>query len=326
MSDATTSRSWVGPQRADRRVSTSRRRSADDRARTSRDRRRRLRDRGDRAGVRASTTSYIASMLRPEIVADLGLAAGCGWSRASPGSRSCSRTPGCCRGGRRTNARRGDPADLGQRRRVRPRDRTAARARPLAPAVLPRGAAEPVRDRLEQAARGAATVPPVPAPVGRSALGSGAVRDRLARGVRRTALRVRRGATAYLANNVYGMHAPPYRPGTAIGLLFHMLSGGEHHIQGFNGHVIGGMGSITGDGLGRPRCRRRDPHGTRPRIDVRDGRATGSRSRTEPRSRPAPVSNADPKRTFLGLVEKSQLPRTSGPTSRRSRWPVRARR
>ena len=24
-----------------------------------------------------------------------------------------------------------------------------------------------------------------------------------------------------------------------------MLSGGEHEAQGFNGHVIGGMGSIT---------------------------------------------------------------------------------
>ena len=32
----------------------------------------------------------------------------------------------------------------------------------------------------------------------------------------------------YLANNVYGMHAPPYMPGTAIGLLFHLLSGPLH--------------------------------------------------------------------------------------------------
>ena len=49
----------------------------------------------------------------------------------------------------------------------------------------------------------------------------------------------------YLANNVYGMHAPPYMPGTAIGLLFHLLSGGSEGVQGFYGHVIGGMGSIT---------------------------------------------------------------------------------
>ena len=44
-------------------------------------------------GCRASTTSYIASMLRPEVIRDLGLERhGLGWSRASPGSRSRSRT------------------------------------------------------------------------------------------------------------------------------------------------------------------------------------------------------------------------------------------
>ena len=47
----------------------------------------------------------------------------------------------------------------------------------------------------------------------------------------------------YLANNVYGKHGGPYQPGTAIGLLFHLLSGGEHDLQGFYGHVIGGMGA-----------------------------------------------------------------------------------
>ena len=51
--------------------------------------------------------------------------------------------------------------------------------------------------------------------------------------------------TMFLANNVYGKHGGPYQPGTAIGLLFHLLSGGEHELQGFYGHVMGGMGSIT---------------------------------------------------------------------------------
>jgi hypothetical protein len=51
--------------------------------------------------------------------------------------------------------------------------------------------------------------------------------------------------TLFLANNVYGMHAPPYRPGTAIGLMFHMLSGGDDEVQGFYVHVMGGMGAIT---------------------------------------------------------------------------------
>ena len=51
--------------------------------------------------------------------------------------------------------------------------------------------------------------------------------------------------TMFLANNVYGKHGGPYQPGTAIGLLFHLLSGGEHELQGFSGHVMGGMGAIT---------------------------------------------------------------------------------
>jgi phytoene dehydrogenase-like protein len=81
----------------------------------------------------------------------------------------------------------------------------------------------------------------------------------------------------YLANNVYGMHAPPYRPGTAIGLLFHMLSGGEHHIQGFNGHVIGGMGSITRAMEAAVREVGAKIRTSAPvaRVDVRDGRVAG---------------------------------------------------
>src|SRR5580698_8641645 len=50
--------------------------------------------------------------------------------------------------------------------------------------------------------------------------------------------------TLFLANNVYGKHGGPYQPGTAIGLLFHLLSGGDHDLQGVYGHVMGGMGSI----------------------------------------------------------------------------------
>ena len=51
--------------------------------------------------------------------------------------------------------------------------------------------------------------------------------------------------TLFLANNVYGKHGGPYDAGSALGLLFHLLSGGEGEIQGFYGHVIGGMGAIT---------------------------------------------------------------------------------
>ena len=117
--------------------------------------------------------------------------------------------------------------------------------------------------------------------------------------------------TMFLANNVYGKHGGPYQPGTAIGLLFHLLSGGEHELQGFYGHVIGGMGAITqalatsGRKLG-VEIRTSSPVA---HIDVRNGRARGVvlEDGTEIRARIV-LSNADPKRTFLKMVAESELP------------------
>ncbi len=117
--------------------------------------------------------------------------------------------------------------------------------------------------------------------------------------------------TMFLANNVYGKHGGPYQPGTAIGLLFHLLSGGEHELQGFYGHVMGGMGAITqalaasGRKLG-VEIRTASPVA---HIDVRDGRARGVvlEDGTEIRARIV-LSNADPKRTFLKMVAESELP------------------
>lgn len=117
--------------------------------------------------------------------------------------------------------------------------------------------------------------------------------------------------TMFLANNVYGKHGGPYQPGTAIGLLFHLLSGGEHELQGFYGHVIGGMGSITqamaaaGKKLGvEIRTNTAVAH-----IDVRHGRTRSVvlEDGTELRARVV-LSNADPKRTFLSLVNAKDLP------------------
>src|SRR4029077_12492937 len=48
-----------------------------------------------------------------------------------------------------------------------------------------------------------------------------------------------------LANSLYGKHGGPCEPGTAVGLLFHLLTGGAEAQQGFYGHVMGGMGAIT---------------------------------------------------------------------------------
>ncbi len=117
--------------------------------------------------------------------------------------------------------------------------------------------------------------------------------------------------TMFLANNVYGKHGGPYQPGTAIGLLFHLLSGGEHELQGFYGHVMGGMGSITqamasaGKKLGAEiRTNTSVAH-----IDVRDGRARSVvlEDGSEFRARMV-LSNADPKRTFLGMLDAKDLP------------------
>jgi len=117
--------------------------------------------------------------------------------------------------------------------------------------------------------------------------------------------------TMFLANNVYGKHGGPYQPGTAIGLLFHLLSGGEHELQGFYGHVIGGMGSITqaiaaaGRKLG-VEIRTSSPVA---RIEVRNGRARSVvlEDGTEFRGRMI-FSNADPKRTFLHFIDATNLP------------------
>ena len=117
--------------------------------------------------------------------------------------------------------------------------------------------------------------------------------------------------TMFLANNVYGKHGGPYQPGTAIGLLFHLLSGGEHELQGFYGHVMGGMGSIT---------KALAASGTRSGVEIRTGASVAhinvrnGRARsvvledgTELRSRMI-LSNADPKRTFLRLLDSKDLP------------------
>src|SRR5207248_9068382 len=109
-----------------------------------------------------------------------------------------------------------------------------------------------------------------------------------------------------LANDVCGMPAPPYHPGTAIGLLFHLLSGGDDDVQGWFGHVIGGMASITQAMAAAAR-----EVGAELRVDAPVARILTTDERvhgvvlqdgTELSSRVV-LSNADPKRTFLTLME-----------------------
>ncbi|KPF88873.1 NAD(P)/FAD-dependent oxidoreductase [Novosphingobium sp. AAP93] len=114
-----------------------------------------------------------------------------------------------------------------------------------------------------------------------------------------------------LANNVYGKHGGPYEPGSAVGLLFHLLAGGDNAVQGFNGHVMGGMGAVSGAIAASARgfgavIETSAPVGS---IDVYQGRATGVTLLDGRQVRAKVVlSNADPKRTFLALLAKADLP------------------
>ncbi|HEX6259022.1 MAG TPA: NAD(P)/FAD-dependent oxidoreductase, partial [Woeseiaceae bacterium] len=108
-----------------------------------------------------------------------------------------------------------------------------------------------------------------------------------------------------LSNSLYGKHGGPYQPGTAMGLLFHLLSGGAEERQGFAGHVIGGMGAIT-EAMAAS-CR---DWGVQIRtgsevaqINHAQGRVTGvTLADGSVIDAALVVSNADPKRTFLRLV------------------------
>jgi phytoene dehydrogenase-like protein len=117
-----------------------------------------------------------------------------------------------------------------------------------------------------------------------------------------------------LANNLYGKHGGPRDPGSAMGLLFHLLSGGEEERQGFSGHVIGGMGAITqamaaacreagveivtSAQVDRVRVEPDNDHGRATGVVLHNGLVLDAE---------IVVSNADPKRTFLGLVGAEHL-------------------
>jgi phytoene dehydrogenase-like protein len=114
-----------------------------------------------------------------------------------------------------------------------------------------------------------------------------------------------------LANNLYGKHGGPYQPGTLIGLVFHMLTGGDHDEQGFFGHVIGGMGAISdaiaAAGRGHGMAIRTGAEVAA--VTMADGRASGvALADGSELSARVVLSSADPKRTFLQLVDKTELP------------------
>jgi phytoene dehydrogenase-like protein len=113
-----------------------------------------------------------------------------------------------------------------------------------------------------------------------------------------------------LSNSLYGKHGGPYQPGTAMGLLFHLLSGGEEEQQGFAGHVIGGMGAITqamAASCADSGVDIRTDH-TVKSINVQDGKARGvTLDDGSVIEASLVVSNADPKNTYLNLLSTGDL-------------------
>jgi phytoene dehydrogenase-like protein len=108
------------------------------------------------------------------------------------------------------------------------------------------------------------------------------------------------------ASNVLGAHNGPMSQGSASGLLFHSLSGGDALSQGYMGHVHGGMGTISEALASAAKAHGAVVRTGAPvaRILVENGRANGVvlESGEEIRARVV-ASNADPKRTFLKLID-----------------------
>lgn len=266
-------------------------------------------------GCRASTTSYIASMLRPEVIRDLRLERhGLRMIPCEPGLQAVFEdgtvVPWWTDHDRAVQgfATSISPADAASFDRVHLRLQALARyLQPFfleePPNLYARGWAK-VREGSRAWRRFRTITGDELADLVRFTTGSlGDFVDR-----HFESDRMRR---MYLANNVYGMHAPPYMPGTAIGLLFHLLSGGSEGVQGFYGHVIGGMGAITqamADAVLEAGGEIRTSS-TVARVTVRAGRAAGVvLAGGEELEAGLVLSNADPKRTFLGMVDAAELP------------------
>jgi phytoene dehydrogenase-like protein len=265
-------------------------------------------------GCRASTTSYIASMLRPEVIRDLGLArhglrmVPCDPSLLVPFPDGTVAAWWSDR--ERTVRELAALSAADARTFVRVDDELKRLARYLEPFFL-----EPPPDVYSRGLAGLLET----LRVGRRFRGisgaeiarmvsflTGSLGDFLDRNYESEKVK-----TLFLANSVYGKHGGPYQPGSALGLLFHLLSGGEHELQGFFGHVVGGMGAITQAMASAARQFGAEIRtgAAVARIEVGGGRARGvtleDGTRIDAR---VVVSNADPKRTFLGLVAEAALP------------------
>jgi phytoene dehydrogenase-like protein len=265
-------------------------------------------------GCRVSTASYIASMLRPEVIRDLRL--------GSYGLRMVPCEPGvqCALEGGEVVAWWNDSARMRRElERIAPEDvgnffeterelrRLAAYLEPFFMEAPPDVGARGLR-RAAELLRVLRRFRHVDGNdiAGLTAFLTGSLGDFLHRRFRSEKLR-----RLILANSLYGKHGGPYHPGTSMGLLFHLLTGGEARQPGFQGHVIGGMGAITAAMAAacadlRVEIRTGSPVA---RINQSGGRVRGvtleSGEFIEGR---CVLSNADPRRTFLRLMEPGDLP------------------
>ncbi len=264
-------------------------------------------------GCRVSTASYMASMLRPEIIRDLELdRLGLRLVAAEPTVQAVTPDgvviPWWSDGARmRSFLRQFAPADCD--RFLSLDQRLAGLARHLeplfmqAPPDLHRGGIAGFGELLRYAfrfrrLRGRELADLV-------SFATGSLGEFLDRSLESPHLK-----SLVLSNSLYGKHGGPYDAGTLFGLLFHLLGGGPKARQGFVGHVMGGMGAITQAMAAACRAIGVElrTEASVKQILVRGGRADAVvlEDGTEIAASII-VSNADPKRTFLGLVQAGEL-------------------
>jgi phytoene dehydrogenase-like protein len=264
-------------------------------------------------GCRVSTASYMASMLRPEIIRDLALDThGLRMIAAEPTVQAVTPDgvvlPWWSDPARmRALLERFAPADC--QRFLALEGRLAGLARHLeplfmqAPPDLQRDGLAGIRELLGFALKFRGIRPrEIPELV---AFATGSLGEFLDRSLASAHLK-----SLVLANSLYGKHGGPYDPGTLFGLLFHLLGGGAESKQGFVGHVMGGMGAITAAMAAA--CRGAGVELVTDcevvAVRVAMGRATGVLlANGDAVGAGLVVSNADPKRTYLKLVPEAAL-------------------
>ena len=265
-------------------------------------------------GCRASTTSYIASMLRPEVIHELSLAAhGLSMVPCDPALLvpfpDGSALPWWA--DRDRTLRELDQISRHDARQfARVDDELKRLARYFEPFFLeppPDLSVRGLRGQMDRLRLGARFRKISSAEVARLVeLFTSSLGDFLQRNFESEKVR-----TLLLANSLYGKHGGPWQPGSSLGMLFHLLTGGHHEVQGFYGHVIGGMGAITQALAAAAKKAGAELRTSSPvaRIDVRHGRARGVtlEDGTQLTSRFV-VSGADPKCTFLRLLDAKDLP------------------